>query len=189
MGNLQFAGNFDIHLSLDSIRLVSIPGLAAVLDQLVDILFFLYPCHVFFQMVMAGMLLLIANMLKWAFFGLFLLGFVMMVMIVLLFLLLLFSRSRKGLKHLQVLMEGFQRLQDIEITVSRFWVVYYSTTMPVTVAMTFGHWLFWEFLQLFKDSWVRTHLAGLLEMSLLCHQLYVDRTCVVQVLQYLVRWL
>jgi hypothetical protein len=118
MGNLQFAGNFDIHLTLDSIRLVSIPGLAAVLDQLVDVLFFLYPCHVFFQMVMAGMLLLIAYMLEWAFFRLFLLGFIMMVMVVLLFFFLLFSRSRKGLEHLQVLMEGFQRLQDIEITVS-----------------------------------------------------------------------
>lgn len=94
MGNLQFAGNFDIHLTLDSIRLVAIPGLAAVLDQLVDILFFLYPCHVFFQMVMAGMFLLIANMLKWTFFGLFLLGFIVMMMIVFLFFILLFSWSR-----------------------------------------------------------------------------------------------
>ena len=45
-------------------------------------------------------------------------------------------------------MEGLERRQDVEITVSGLRVIDYSTTMPVSmsVAMTFGLWLLRELL-------------------------------------------
>jgi hypothetical protein len=76
--------------------LVAIPGLAAVLYKLVDVLFFLNPCHVFLQMVVACMLLFVADMLKTPLFRL-LLGFFMM-MVVVFFLLLFLPRSCEGLE-------------------------------------------------------------------------------------------